>query len=149
MISNEDDKEIRDEESELEEEEDKKINDIKLSEINVPKFNKEKCVEIGLFETINNIRLYANLYLIHFSKDIEISEYTFKISPECHEENVILKIFRELSSDLLKVYGYYYRSGNSFFALRKVLEKKIFKKMIVYKGMLEYSIILNQLLVVQ
>ena len=143
MISGEEDKETKDEESELEEEEDKKVNDIKLSEIKVPKFNKKLCVENGLFETTDDDRLYTNLYPINFTKDIEICEYPFTISPECHEENVILKILRESSPEIFKNYGYYYRSGNSFFATRKVLKKNIFKREIVHKGMLEYSIIVE------
>ena len=143
MTSTEEDKETKDEESELEEEKDDNLKDLILSEIKVPKFKKEMCVKNGLFETTDNVKLYVNLYPIIFTKDIEISEYPFTISPECHEENVILKILRENSPEIFKQYGYYYRSGNSFFATRKVTKKNIFKRMIVHKGMLEYSIIVE------
>ena len=91
----------------------------------------------------DDVKLYTNLYPINFTKDIEICEYPFTITPECHEESVILKILRQVSPALFKKYGYYYRSGNSFFAVRKIQEKKIFKSLIVNKGMIQYSIIIE------
>ena len=103
-------------------------------------FNKEKYVEYGLFEKNEEINLYTNLYPIKFTKQIKIYEYPFIIKPECHEESVILKILREASSWFFKTYGYYYRSGNSFFALRCVEEDKNLKVVIHHKGFLQYTI---------
>ena len=137
------DKETKDEESEYDDEEEKNLNEIKLSEINGIKFNKKKCVENGLLEE-NGDKLYANLYPIEFTKDIEIYQYPFIITPECHEENVILKILREASPDLFDIYGYYYRSGNSLFAVKKVEEeKKIFRSVIVHRDWIQYTIIVK------
>ena len=76
------------------------IDEFKLSEIKVPKFNKEMCVKNKLFHKTANAGLYTNLYPIIFNKDILIFEYPFTISPECHEENVILKILRESSPEI-------------------------------------------------
>ena len=132
------------EDSVLEEEKDINVEKLELCEIKeVPPINKELCIKNGLFKKPSIGKLYVNLYPIIFTKDIFICEYPFKIIPECHEENVILKILRESSPEIFKKYGYYYRSGNSFFATKKVFEKNIFKRMIVYKGMLEYSIIVE------
>ena len=142
MISIEDNRETRDDEdSEIEEEDDNLVNNIRLSEIRLPiDFDKD---ETNLLEKTEDVNLYTNLYPIKFTKDIEICEYPFTITPECHEESVILKILRQISPELFKQYGYYYRSGNSFFAVRKIKEKKIFKTLIVHKGMLEYTVIVE------
>lgn len=104
------------------------------------KFNKEKCVEDGLLEKTDDTKLYTNLYPIKFNKPIQICEYPFIIKPECHEESVILKILREASPKLFKTYGYYYRSGNSFFAVRCVEKNKEFKVVVHHRGWLEYTI---------
>ena len=104
------------------------------------KFNKEKCVEDGLLEETDDNKLYTNLYPIKFTKPIQICEYPFIIKPECHEESIILKILREASPKLFKIYGYYYRSGNSFFAVRCVQKYNEFKVVIHHRGWLEYTI---------
>ena len=148
-MKSEEDKDTKEEESEYEEEEDiKKIEDLNLNEIVIVDdeglkghvFNKEKCIENQLLEEDDSISLYSNLYPIEFTKDIEICEYPFIIKPECHEESVILKILREASPYLFKTYGYYYRSGNSFFAVKRIEEDKVFRVVIVYRGMLQYTI---------
>ena len=108
--------------------------DSNLIEIKKVKFNMHKCVENNLFETNDEI-LYSNLYPIKFTKDIDMYEYYFKIEPEIHEENIILKIFRKASPFLFKTYGYYYRSGPSFFATKSVNERIKFK---VIMGEIEY-----------
>jgi len=107
------------------------------------KFNKEKCVKEGLLEETDDIKLYTNLYPIKFTKPIQISEYPFIIKPECHEESVILKILREVSPWLFRTYGYYYRSGNSFFAVRCVEEEHITKAVIHHRGWVQYTIIIQ------
>ena len=143
---------VEEEEEESEDEEDEKDNNqlekTKLYEIVIDdkhslksiKFNKEKCVEEGLLEESEDIKLYTNLYPIKFKKPIKICEYPFIIKPECHEESVILKILREASPKLFKTYGYYYRSGNSFFAVRSIEEDKNFPVVIRHKGRLKYTI---------
>ena len=148
-MKSEEDKDTKEEESEYEEEEDyKKIEELNLNEIVIVDdeglrghiFDKKKCVENHLLEEDNSISLYSNLYPIEFTKDIEICEYPFTIKPECHEESVILKILREASPMLFRTYGYYYRSGNSFFAVRRIEKDKVFKSLIVHKGWIEYTI---------
>ena len=137
------DKETKDEESDYDDEEEENLKEIKLSEIKGIKFNKKNCVKSGLLKEKDN-NLYTNLYPIEFTKDIEIYQYPFVITPECHEEHVILKILREASPDLFNVFGYYYRSGNSFFAVKKVEEeKKIFRTVIVHKNWIQYTIIVK------
>ena len=108
--------------------------------LNSIKFNKDKCVKNGLLDKTENIKLYSNLYPIKFKKNIEICEYPFIINPECHEESIILKILRQVSPKLFKTYGYYYRSGNSFFAVRRYEKDRVFKEVIHYKGWIEYTI---------
>ena len=148
MISSENDKETKyeeeDEDSEIEEEKDSLVNNIKISEIKVPiNFDKNESNENELLYKNDDVRLYTNLFPIKFTKDIEICEYPFTITLECHKESVILKILQQVSPALFKKYGYYYRSGNSLFAVRKIKEKKIFKSLIVHKGMIQYSIIIE------
>ena len=103
-------------------------------------FNGENCIKAGLLEKKEDIELYSNLYPIKFTKDIQVCEYPFIIKPECHEESVILKILREASPELFKTYGYYYRSGNSFFALKCVEKEKQFKVVIHHRGWIQYII---------
>ena len=120
------------------------MNEIKeedLIELSKPKFNKDKCVENNLLEETEDTMLYSNLYPMKFTKDIDIYEYSFKIEPEPHEENIILKIFRQLSRELFDNYGYYYRSGPTFFALKEVKIKLEFKADIHDKGLIEYHLI--------
>ena len=149
-MKNEDERETEEEEIEDDEEkiEKEKLKDAKLAEIKIDtsnglnsiKFNKDKCVKNGLLEKTENIKLYSNLYPIKFTKDIEICEYPFTIKPECHEESVILKILRQASPKLFKTYGYYYRSGNSFFAVRRYEKDKVFQEVIFYKRWIQYTI---------
>ena len=86
-----------------------------LIELNKVKFVKDECVNKDLIYETEDTMLYSNLYPIKFTKDINIYEYSFKIDPPVHEENIILKIFRQASPLLFKTYGYYYRSGPTFF----------------------------------
>ena len=111
-----------------------------LIELEKVGFIKDKCVEKKLIYETNDACLYSNLYPIKFTKDINIYEYAFKIEPEVHEENVILKIFRQASPQLFENYGYYYRSGPTFFALKEVTKGREFKTKIYNKGMLEYTL---------
>ena len=148
-MENEENKETRDEENESENEEEKE--DIKnlekktLSEIKLNEdgqllgvhFDKENS---AMLEKKQDTELYSNLYPITFNKDIQVCEYPFIIKPECHEESVILKILREASPELFKTYGYYYRSGNSFFALKCVEKPQNFKVVIHHRGWLQYTI---------
>ena len=152
MKSEEDkDKETKDEESESESEEEKenikKLENKILSKIKIDEdgkllgvnFNKENCVKSGLLRK-EDTELYSNLYPIEFTKDIQVCEYPFIIKPECHEESIILKILREASPELFKTYGYYYRSGNSFYALKLIEKHKFFKVVIHHKGWIQYTI---------
>ena len=144
-----DKEETKDEESESESEEEKedikKLENKKLAEIKMDEdgkllglnFNKENCAKAGLLDKREDIELYSNLYPIKFTKDIQVCEYPFIIKPECHEESVILKILREASPGLFKTYGYYYRSDNSFLALKCI---KKFKVVIHHKGWIQYTI---------
>lgn len=148
MEKEEEKEEIEEESEDEEEREDKeKLKDTKLSDIVIDasdglksiKFNKEKCVKNSLLE-VSEKELYTNLYPIKFTKDIEVYEYPFIIKPECHEESVILKILRQASPYLFKTYGYYYRSGNSLFALKYYKHDKFFKEVIHHFGWIEYTI---------
>ena len=114
--------------------------DVKIPKLEGISFNKEECIRNNFLDETDDIELYSNLYPIKFTKDIEICEYPFKILPEVHEESIILKIFREASQKLFKIYGYYYLSGNSFFAVKKIEKDNEFKVEIKKNGKLEYSI---------
>ena len=111
-----------------------------LIELDKLKFVKDKCVENNLLKETKNNMLYSNMYPIIFTKDIDIYEYPFSISPKVYEENVILKIFREASKELFPIYGYYYRSGPTFFSLKKIEEEKIFHTPIYDKGQVKYEL---------
>ena len=121
--------------------EDKKDDLIELEKVG---FVKDKCVEKNLIYETDDDCLYSNLYPIKFTKDINIYEYAFKIEPEVHEENVILKIFRQASPLLFEKYGYYYRSGPTFFALKKVTKNEVFKTKIYNKGIFEYTLTVSE-----
>ena len=112
-----------------------------LIELEKIKSIKNKCVEKNMLDETDDTMLYSNLYPIKFTKDIDVYEYPFKIDPEVHEENVILKIFRQASQSLFDTYGYYYRSGPTFFSLKGVKEKREFKVHIYNKGKIEYTLI--------
>ena len=146
-------KETKDEESEIDEDEEidmTKFKKTKLSEINELnnlkglKFNLDKCVENNLLEETDDTNLYANLYPIKFTKDIEIFEYPFEIYPACHEENIILKILRDQSIEIFKKYGYYYRSGNCIYSVKKVDKENKFKAVIAYKRWIQYTITIKE-----
>ena len=147
-VEKKEEEEYEESEDEEDEKDENQLKKTKLYEIVVDdkdslkgiKFNKEKCVEDGLLEETDDTKLYTNLYPIKFTKPIQICEYPFIIKPECHEESVILKILREASPKLFKTYGYYYRSGNSFFAVRCIEKYKEFKVVIHHRGWLEYTI---------
>jgi len=47
---------------------------------------------------------------------------------------------RQASPKLFKTYGYYYRSGNSFFAVRRYEKDKVFQEVIFYKRWIQYTI---------
>jgi len=125
----------------FEEEENIQDNDqLKLTKLSKIIIDDKDFLKDGLLEESEDIKLYTNFYPIKFTKPIQICEYPFIIKPECHEESVILKILREASPWLFKKYGYYYRSGNSFFAVRCVVEDHKTKVVIHHKGFLEYTI---------
>lgn len=141
MENEEEDKETIEEENEDKDEEEKKdsekLKDSKLAEIimdgnglKAVKFNKEKCIENNLLKKSKTVFLYSNFYPIHFKKDIEICENPFLIKPEFHEESVILKVLREASQEIFKRYGYYYRSGNRFFIVKRFEEDRAYKVVI-------------------
>ena len=119
------------------EEKEKKSDLIELDKV---QFVKDQCVKRKLLEETEDIMLYSNLYPIKFTKEINIYEYPFHIFPEVHEENIILKIFRDVSKDIFKSYGYYYRSGPTFFAVKEVSDSKEFKVSIYNKGKIEYTL---------
>ena len=104
------------------------------------KFNKKECVKQKLLEESNDIMLYSNLYPITFNEDIDIFEYAFNIEPKIHEENIILKIFREASKSIFDIYGYYYRSGPHFFALKEINDKNELIVNIIDNGKYEYKL---------
>ena len=123
----------------------KMLEKIELSQLEGKKFNIKNCVDSGLLEETDDTEIYSNLYPIKFTKDIEVCEYPFKIEPEVHEENILLKILRKGSPELFNTYGYYYRSGDSFFGLKKIEENKEFKVDIATKnGKFEYTIYINK-----
>ena len=138
-------------EDELDKKENIQLNKTKLCEIIADnkdslkgtKFNKEKCVKDGFLEETEDIKLYTNLYPIKFTKPIKIFEYPFIIKPECHEESVILKILREVSPWLFKTYGYYYRSGNSFYAVKSVEKENKTKVVIHHREWIQYTIFIQ------
>ena len=100
--------------------------------------------ENNLLEETDDTHLYANLYPITFTKDIEIFEYPFEIYPACHEENIILKILRDQSIEIFKKYGYYYRSGNCIYSVKKVNKENKFKAVISYKRWIQYTITIKE-----
>ena len=120
------------------------IDEEELIELEGVKFNKKDCVKQKLLVESKDIMLYSNLYPIIFTKDINIYEYSFSIEPDVYEENIILKIFREASKSLFEVYGYYYRSGPTFFALKEVKKRKSFNLDVINNGKLSYVLTVKE-----
>ena len=114
-----------------------------LIELNKVKFIKDQCIKSQLLKESKE-EIYTNLYPIKFTKKIDIYEYPFKIEPEVHEENVILKIFREASKNIFDIYGYYYRSGSTFSALKEINQINEFKVSIYNKGKTEYILTVSK-----
>ena len=81
-----------------------------------------------------------NAFPIKFCRDIKIYEYPFTIEPENKEEYIISKIFNELSREIHQKYGLFYRSGNSFYAIKEELNLNDFKVSIENKGKIEYNL---------
>ena len=81
-----------------------------------------------------------NAFPIKFCRDIKIYEYPFTIEPENKEEYIISKIFNELSREIHQKYGLFYRSGNSFYAIKEELNLNEFKVSIENKGKIEYNL---------
>ena len=103
-------------------------------------WNKKKMLDCKLLQRSDSEALYANAYSVNFTKDINIHEYPFDISPEVHEENAIRKIFKQISNELFKIYGYFYRSGHSFFSVTECNEEKTLKASIIDNGKVDYEI---------
>ena len=104
------------------------------------KFNIEKLKKEKIIENDKKIKLYVNAFPIKFNKDIRVYEYPFTIEPENKEEYIISKIFRDLYKEIHKIYGFFYRSGNSFYSVKEELNPNDFKITIENKGQIEYNL---------
>ena len=107
---------------------------IKAHKFNFDEMKKSKIIENESSD------LYVNAFPITFKKDINVHQYPFTILPETTEEYVISKIFSVLSSQIHAIYGNFYRSGKSFYAIKEVLEPKDFSVSINDKGKIEYRL---------
>lgn len=107
-------------------------------QINGLKFNVDKMIKNKLLE--NKVNIFVNAFPIKFNKDIYIHKYPFTIEPENKEEYIISRIFGQLSMEIFKTYGNFYRSGNCFYSVKEVPDPKDFSVTIVEKGKIEYSI---------
>ena len=103
------------------------------------KFNIENLVKTNILEK-EKVKLFVNAFPIKFNKDIKVHKYPFTIEPETNEEYIVSKIFGELSMEILKTYGNFYREGNCFYSVKEVLTPKDFTATIIDKGKIEYSI---------
>ena len=102
------------------------------------KFNVENMVKSKLLE--NKVNIFVNAFPIKFNKDIYVHKYPFTIVPERKEEYIISRIFGQLSMEIFKIYGNFYRSGDSFYSVKEVTEPKDFSITIVDKGQIQYTI---------
>ena len=102
------------------------------------KFNVENMIKSKLLE--NKVNIFVNAFPIKFNKDIYVHKYPFSIVPEAKEDYIISKIFGQLSMEIFKTYGNFYRSGDSFYSVKEVSEPKDFSITIVDKGQIEYTI---------
>ena len=102
------------------------------------KFNVENMVKSKLLE--NKVNIFVNAFPIKFNKDIYVHKYPFTIVPERKEEYIISRIFGQLSMEIFKLYGNFYRSGDCFYSVKEVTEPKDFSVTIVDKGQIEYTI---------
>ena len=85
--------------------------------------------------------LYSNLFSINFTKDIIIYEYPFKTKPEVYDDNIIFQIFKGISQGIYNIYGHYYRSENSIFAFKKIIDKN---NISFFSNNIEYCIQINK-----
>ena len=107
---------------------------IKAKVFNFDEMKKSKVIEK------ESSKLYVNAFPITFKKDINIYQYPFTIKPETTEEYIISRIFVLLSSQIHEIYGNFYRSGKSFYAIKEVLEPKEFSVVLSDKGKVEYKL---------
>ena len=93
------------------------INKIKEpDQIKEIKFKIDNLKKSGLLE--EKVKLYVNAFPIIFTKDINIYHYKFTIVPEVKEEFIISRIFSELSKNIHKDYGNFYRSGDHIYSIK-------------------------------
>ena len=104
------------------------------------KFNIESLKKKEIIDNDKKVKLYVNAFPIKFCRDIKIYEYPFTVEPENKEEYIISKIFNELSREIHQKYGLFYRSGNSFYAIKEELNLNDFKVSIENKGKIEYNL---------
>ena len=107
---------------------------IKAHKFNFDEMKKSKIIENESSD------LYVNAFPITFKKDINVHQYPFTILPETTEEYVITRIFSVLSPQIHAIYGNFYRSGKSFYAIKEVLEPKDFSVLMNDKGKIEYRL---------
>ena len=103
------------------------------------KFNFNEMAKNKIIENESS-QLYVNAFPITFKKDINVHQYPFTILPETTEEYIISRIFSVLSPQIHVIYGNFYRSGKSFYAVKEVLDPKDFSVLINDKGKIEYRL---------
>ena len=90
-----------------------------------PEFNIN---DIKSYKTNEKPSFYTNLFKVTLTKSINIYQYPFQINPEIAVENRKIRrtIFRRAYQDIKDVFGNFYQSGDSIYALSKVdYSKKI------------------------
>ena len=102
------------------------------------KFNPQKLKDSKIFENKVPLKLYVNAFPLTFKKDFLIHEYPFTIEPEINNENIISRIFRDLSHDIQENYGHFNYSGKIIYAIKEILLPKDFQCKIVDKGEINY-----------
>ena len=103
------------------------------------KFNIENLKKTNILEK-EKVKLFVNAFPIKFNKDIYVHKYPFTIEPETDEEYIVSRIFGELSIDIFKTYGNFYREGKCFYSVKEVLIPKDFNARVVDNGKIEYTI---------
>ena len=90
----------------------------------------------------NKKKVYANLFQIELTKDIQLYQYPYKVDPEIEDGDLRIreKLFKTIYRKVRGTYGHCFISGNLLYSMEKVEEPKIFKCFLHNQGTTEYNI---------
>mgnify|MGYP002626539984 CR=1 FL=1 len=92
---------------------------------------------------VEPVKIYANLFEIKLTKEIQLYQYPYEVKPKIEEGNNYIrqKIFRNRYKEIKEKYGVFFISGDSLYSLNKVDELPKFKSTLrLKKEKIDYTI---------